>query len=84
MAVLAREEPEVRVLGVRPGFVDTAMVAHLEANMPVLGPDQHAYYQETPRAQPWEAAEHIVGLLLDEGTASGSTVDLFNVLNTQQ
>jgi hypothetical protein len=81
VSVLAQEEKSLTVLGVRPGFVDTEMVAHLEDNLHVLGPDQHAYYRDTPRAQPFEAAEHIVRLLFDENTVSGITVDLYSVLN---
>lgn len=81
VSVLAQEEPSLRVLGVRPGFVDTEMVAHLEDNLTVLGPDQHAYYRDTPRAQPFEAAEHIVRLLFDDTAISSSTVDLYSVLN---
>src|SRR5271163_3842802 len=79
VSALALEEADngVKVLAVRPGLVQTAMVDTLEASLNALGPSQRQFLAETRRAEPYMAAERIVALLLGEtNSPTGSTVDL--------
>jgi len=82
VTVLSLEEKDratgVRVVAVRPGLVDTGMVGRLEEKVERLGRAQHEFLRDTPRAEPFMAAEQIVAVLFGcTSEQSGSIIELY-------
>lgn len=64
-ACLAKEEPDVTVLAVSPGFVDTDMVGNLMGNWEHLGADQRDFLGATERLEPNVPASAICRMVRD-------------------
>lgn len=79
LKVMACEEPEITIIGVRPGLVNTAMLATLSAaHEGLLSAEQRQFLQTTTWKDPSIPAGAISQLVLSHGSThpSGSIIDI--------
>lgn len=78
--VVAMEEPEINVVGVRPGLVDTGMVELLVEKRDRLSEEQGKFLEENERVEAWIPAERIGNLVLSkQRDLSGKIIDYTSI-----
>lgn len=77
VGVLAAENPEMTIMAVRPGIVDTQILTTLMVNEgSKLGKDQADFLGSAPMLEPWQPGNAIADMVMQNGKElSGKAVE---------